>query len=256
MRIRIAQIRVYPISRDLEANHHHLQQILPEVAAHKPDVVITPEGFLDGYVGKDELVTRENIRQYAIDPERSGYAQAVSTWAAQHGAWFILGCARAAADGVYNSALIFDRQGKLIGTYDKTHTQSGDKKYLPGMSLSVFESDFGLFGVLICADRRWPESVRTLALKGARVIFNPTYGNHSERNLHMMETRAYESEIFIAFTHPAQSLITGPEGEIVVNDRSEDAPFSVSEIDLARVDQRRARETSHLGYRRTDLYLR
>lgn len=106
MRIRIAQIRVYPISRDLEANHHHLQQILPEVAAHKPDVVITPEGFLDGYVGKDELVTRENIRQYAIDPERSGYAQAVSTWAAQHGAWFILGCARAAADGVYNSALI------------------------------------------------------------------------------------------------------------------------------------------------------
>jgi predicted amidohydrolase len=218
-------------------------------------VVITPEGFLDGYVAKDELVSCENIGDYAIDPERSDYARGISRWAAQHRAWFILGCARAVAEGVYNSALIFDRKGALAGIYDKTHLQSHDHKYLPGQSLPVYPSDFGTFGVMICADRRWPETVRTLALKGARIIFNPTYGFHSELNRCMMQTRSYESEVFIAFTHPAQSLVTAPNGEIVIDDRSEDAPFAVSEINLSDADAVRARENSHLRYRRTDLYL-
>ena len=48
--------------------------------------------------------------------------------------------------------------------------------------------------------------MRTLALKGARIIFNPTYGMHDR---HMMQTRSYESEVVIAFCHPAQSLVTG-----------------------------------------------
>lgn len=115
-------------------------------------------------------------------------------------------------------------------------SQAHDLKYLPGQSLPVFSSDFGLFGVLICADRRWPETVRTLALKGARIIFNPTYGNHSERNLHMMQTRSYESEVFIAFSHLTQSLVTAPQGEIVLDERSPELAFAMSTIDLSRVD--------------------
>lgn len=255
MVIRIAQVRTYPISRDLDANHLRLMEILDQVQEHKPDVVITPEGFLDGYVGKDKLVTRANIRQYAIDPETSPYAQAVSEWAGRNNAWLIFGCTRSVQDGAHNSALIFDRNGGLAGTYDKTHIQSHDKKYLPGESLPVFESDFGTFGVMICADRRWPETVRTLALKGARVIFNPTYGFHTELNRRMMQTRSYESEAYICFTHPAQSLVTAPKGEIVIDDRSEETAYAISEIDLSYVDQRRARRNSHLRFRRTDLYL-
>ncbi|MBN1876360.1 MAG: hypothetical protein JXA33_19200 [Anaerolineae bacterium] len=63
-----------------------------------------------------------------------------------------------------------------------------------------------------CADRRWPETVHTLALQGARVIFNPIYGMHNDLNRCMLRTRAYESEVCIAFTHPGQALITGPRG--------------------------------------------
>ncbi|MBI4310748.1 MAG: carbon-nitrogen hydrolase family protein, partial [Chloroflexi bacterium] len=110
------------------------------------------------------------------------------------------------------------------------------------------------FGVMICADRRWPETVRSLALQGARVIFNPTYGMYGEQNLWLMRTRSYESEVFIAFTHPLEALLTGPEGEVVVDETREEIPFSVTEIDLTAVDQRRARESSHLKDRRTELY--
>jgi predicted amidohydrolase len=256
MRIRIAQIKVYPVKGDLDANHRRLKALLDEVAPHAPDVVITPECFLDGYVSTEDHVTKESIGEYAIDPDASPYTRDVSAWAVRHSAWFVFGCTRRRVGGASNSALVYDRKGVRAGVYDKTHLQSHDHKYLPGQSLPVFASDFGPFGVMICADRRWPETVRTLALRGARVIFNPTYGMHDERNLHMMQTRSYESEVYIAFTHPAQSLITGPKGEIVVNKESEQATYVVSEIDLSAADQARARSGAHLRDRRPELYER
>ena len=256
MNLCIAQVRTYPEKCDLDANFCALTSILAEIAPHKPDIVITPEGFLDGYVSTEDHVTRENLSQYAIDPDHSQYVDAVAEWAAAHESWFILGCIRQAPEGFYNTALILNRSGDLVGMYDKTHLQNHDLKYVPGKALPVFESDFGAFGVLICADRRWPETVRTLSLRGAPIIFNPTYGMHDERNLHMMQTRSYESEVFIVFTHPGQSLITGPRGEIVVNDTREDVRYAVTDIDLGEAVAVRDRPTSHLRDRHPDLYER
>ncbi len=253
MNIRVAQVRVVPEKSKLDVNHARLMHVLDKIAPHEPDVVVTSECYLDGYVVTEEAVTAESLLDYAVDPADSPYADDVSRWAAANNAWLIFGCMRAAPEGAYNTALIFNRRGELAGTYDKTHLQKHDLKFQPGNALPVFDSDFGPFGVMICADRRWPETVRTLALQGARVIFNPTYGMHKETNLHMMRTRSYESEVFIAFTHPALSLVTGPKGEIVCQDDS-DAGFSITEIDLSEVDKIRSAEYSHLKDRRPDLY--
>jgi predicted amidohydrolase len=253
--IRIAQVRAYPRKGALDANAAELMSVLRKLGEQKPDVAVTPEGFLDGYIATEEHITRENIADRAIDPATSPCVAVMCEWAAEHSAWLVVGCARKADDGVYNSALIINRSGELAGTYDKTHLQTHDLKYEPGQALPVFDSDFGTFGVMICADRRWPETVRTLALKGARVIFNPTWGMYDARNLHMMQTRSYESEAFIAFTHPGQSLITGPRGEIVVNDDSSETRFTITEIDLAEVDAVRSEPHSHLKGRRPELYL-
>jgi predicted amidohydrolase len=257
-RIRIAQVKAYPVKGDLAGNAGRLMSILAQVEEHAPDVVVTPECFLDGYVATEEMVTRENIADFAIDPASSRYASEAAEWAWRNSSWLIFGCTRKSPDGVYNSALLYNRDGRLAGSYDKVHCQTQDKKFSPGQSLPVFESDFGPFGVMICADRRWPETVRTLSLKGARVIFNPTYGMHDERNLHMMQTRSYESEVFIAFTHPGQSLVTDPSGGIVCNTTDEAVEFSVCEIDLSEVDRIRSPESpsAHLKDRRPDVYER
>ncbi len=254
MVIRIAQIKISPQKGNLKANHTRLMSVLDDLQADRPDVVITPECFLDGYVSTENSVTKENIVEYAIDPTNSPYSRDVSWWAGQNRAWFILGCTTLASGGTHNSALIFNRVGRLVGVYHKVHYQGYDTKYLPGGSLPVFESDLGPFAVMICADRRWPETVRTLVLRGAQVIFNPTYGMHDERNLHMMQTRSYESEVFIAFTHPSVSLITGPEGEIICNEDSEVAPFVISKIDLSHVSRVRSSSRSHLKGRRPEVY--
>jgi len=252
--IRLAQLKILPVKGDLEANHARLMEVLRQVEREPVDVVITPECFLDGYISDEERITAENIRQYAVDPADSPLVASVSQWARDHAAWFVFGCTRRVPEGVYNTALILDRQGALKGIYDKTHCQLHDHKYLPGQQLKVFDSDFGPFGVMICADRRWPETVRSLALQGARIIFNPTYGMHDELNLCMMRTRSFESELFIAFTHPLQALLTGPSGAIIADETREEVLFIIHEIDLAEVDRVRAGDSAHLKDRRTELY--
>jgi|GEM_PF-1089993 len=255
-KIRIAQIRAIPKKGDLKGNHAQLMSILEDVAKERVDVVVTPECFLDGYISTEPSVNAKKLRKYAIDPAKSTYVRMVSRWAKAASAWVIFGCSRIAPEGVYNTALIIACNGKLKGAYDKIHCQAHDRKYLPGQNLPVFDSDFGLFGVMICADRRWPETVRSLALQGARVIFNPTYGMHDERNLHMMQTRSYESEVFIAFTHPVQSLLTGPDGKIICNDTRANAHYSVNTIDLSEADAIRADNSSHLNGLRPELHTR
>ena len=252
--VKLAMIKTYPDKGNLEGNHQALMRILKEVALNKPDVVITPECFLDGYVVTEESVSADQLRAFAVIPEESPYVAEVQAYARDHHCWVIYGLSRLAPDGVYNSALVIDREGRIAGIYDKTHIQTHDIKFQRGADLPVFSSDFGIFGVMICADRRWPETVRTLAIKGARILFNPTYGMHDERNLHMMQTRSYESEVFIAFAHPGQSLVTGPGGEVLCNNQDDEQRWTLCEVDLSQVDIVRSSKSGHLRDRRTDLY--
>jgi len=251
-KIRVAQVKVYPDKGRIDENHTKLMEVLAKIERnHEADVVVTPEGFLDGYVATEKPVAKSDMVKYAVDPVTSTYMQAASAWASRNNAWIIYGCARKALDGVYNTALIYSRTGDLVGMYDKLHLQKHDQKYTPGKHLNVYGSDFGPFGVMICADRRWPETARTLTLQGARVIFNPTYGMHGDLNLCMMRTRSYENGIFIVFAHPGQSLITGPNGAIVCNNEDKGQTYTVTEIDLSKAQ---ADKSGHIIDRRTDVY--
>ena len=252
--MKIGQIKVIPRKGKLSENQATLMRILHTVNVNDIDVVITPECFLDGYVCTENHVTRDNIDAYAIDPATSEFTAKVSAWAKARATWVIFGCLRRDPTGIYNSALAYDRNGKLAAHYDKTHCQTHDLKYTTGNALPIFDSDLGPFGMMICADRRWPETVRTLALRGARIIFNPTYGMHDQRNLHMMQTRSYESEVFIAFTHPQQALITDARGDIIVNNCDDNEEIVITEIDLSDVDMIRNGRSAHLRDRRHDLY--
>ena len=254
MTIRVGQVRSLPRKGDLEANHAVLMRLLSGVAALRLDVVVTPECFLDGYVVTEASVSAADFRKHAVDPETSVHVRQCREWARSSRTWLILGCTRIVPGGATNSALVIDRAGDLTGVYDKTHCQTHDRAFVAGSTLPVYSSDFGPFGVMICADRRWPETTRSLALRGARVVFNPTYGMHEELNLCLMRTRSYESEVFIAFTHPQQSLVTGPRGEVLRDEREPDSAVAVTEIDLAEVDSVRTGPSAHLRDRRPELY--
>jgi predicted amidohydrolase len=250
--IRVAQVKVYPQKGEMKSNHRKLMDILKGIEKNEDvDVVVTPEGFLDGYVSTEQSVTKKDMIKYAIDPLSSEFTFAVSEWAGRNKVWVVYGCTRKSTDGVFNTALIYNRSGVLVGMYDKLHLQTHDYKYTPGKHLDVFESDFGPFGVMICADRRWPETTRTLTLQGARVIFNPTYGMHGDLNLCMMRTRSYENGIYIVFTHPGQALITNHRGAVVCNNEDNAKTYTVTEIDLSKAP---ANKGGHIVDRRADVY--
>lgn len=252
-RIRVCLLKVMPVKGELAGNMDKLERVMEEIPECGIDVFVTPEGYLDGYVSTEEHVDADKIGQYGVR-EGSAYLDRAAQLAAERRAWFVFGCILDTGEGARNAALVFDRQGKLVGRYDKVHCQTHDHKYVAGDSLPVFESEFGRFGVMICADRRWPETVRTLALQGARVIFNPTYGMHGEHNQRMMRVRSYESEVYICFAHPVEALITGPKGDVEAILVSNQDQWLVHDLDLSLVDEVRAGPSAHLRDRRPDVY--
>ncbi len=254
MEIKIAQIKITPQKGKLEENHLRLMKILSDIQGMNVDVVITPECFLDGYVCTEDYVGSDNIKDYAIEPFESEYVKKISDWARNNQAWVIFGCMRKDGDRCYNTALVISKAGEIIGWYDKVHCQTHDTKYNAGNSLPVFDSDFGKFGVMICADRRWPETVRTLALKGARIIFNPTYGFWDDLNLCMMRTRSFESEVFIVFTHPNQALITNPKARVICDVSSDVQEVAITQVNLDEVESVRFGPYAHLRDRRPEVY--
>jgi agmatine deiminase len=80
----------------------------------------------------------------------------------------------------YNSAVIINSDGKILGTYRKNHIPNDpffyEKNYFDAgdSSYEVYETTFARVGVLICYDQWFPEPARINALMGADIIFYPT----------------------------------------------------------------------------------
>ena len=80
----------------------------------------------------------------------------------------------------YNSAVIIDADGKILGAYRKVHVPNDplfyEKNYFEAgdSGYCVHKTQYARVGVLICYDQWFPEPARINALKGAEIIFYPT----------------------------------------------------------------------------------
>jgi N-carbamoylputrescine amidase len=84
-----------------------------------------------------------------------------------------------AAGVYYNTAVVVDSDGTILGSYRKQHIPHLDKfwekfYFRPGnLGYPVFDTAVGKIGVYICYDRHFPEGWRELGLGGAHMVFNP-----------------------------------------------------------------------------------
>lgn len=203
--------------------------------------------------------------------------------AARHGVAAILGVGERAAAGFFNSALVLDGSGSVLGTYRKTHipayfptaapggTGSFEKLYFtPGASLPVFDLFGCRFGIQICNDRLYPEPSRVLALAGAEVIFMPicfsTYADPGRRASIWevpLRARAYENGVWVVAAnrvgiegprhHLGRSMVVDPRGMIAAEAGTEAEELLVSDIDLDEVGRAR-KDFPWWRDRRPDLY--
>jgi predicted amidohydrolase len=94
----------------------------------------------------------------------------------------------------------------------------------PGSEYPVFRTDFGIIGIQICYDNFFPEVSRSLALKGAEIIFLPiwgdTRGDFYEWDI-VARARAIDNAVYLVasmYDGPDKSLIIDPDGKILPDD--------------------------------------
>jgi predicted amidohydrolase len=245
-------LRGVPEKWNLEHNFGIFEQAVTKAASSEADLLITPECWLDGYASPDDESSVTRLIEISQPLESSDYLKTVSRLARENGLWICFGFTSLEDGEPHNAAGLWNSQGELVGLYRKTHLQKHDLQYAPGNDLPVFESPWGKLGILICADRRWPESARVLRLKGARLVLNPTYGFWNDLNEAMIRTRSYENELYFAFTHPRQGLVTDTKGRIVAKEVGPDDGswgLMITDLDLGKVD-----DHGHMADRRPEIY--
>jgi len=136
-----------------------------------PDLVCLPESFSAAGVQKEtvaELV--ESIPGPTTDQ--------VAKRARKHGCYILCPVFNQREGHFWNSVVILDRTGYILGIYDKLHPVTSTSNYTqfeqgitPGEYIPVFDLDFGRVGMQICFDALFPDSWAELSRKGARMVF-------------------------------------------------------------------------------------
>ena len=126
----------------------------------------------------------------------------------------------------YNTAVVIDTDGKIIGSYRKMHIPHDpffyEKSYfqIGDLGYQIFRTPHLCFGVLICYDQWFPEAARTLALQGADLIFYPSAIGHlegdplSQEDWHYSWENIQRSHAIANGIHVASVNRVGTEGEI------------------------------------------
>ncbi|GAB4339836.1 MAG: apolipoprotein acyltransferase [Candidatus Abyssubacteria bacterium] len=247
------------------------------VAEHRPDVVCFSEMMTGPYFCR---VYDDSYFSFA-EPVPGPTTELLAAEARKH-CVNIVGTVFELDDGDhYNSAVLFSRKGEILGKYRKTHVPSSssplinsDEKYYfkPGNELPVFEIDGVKVGILICFDRSFPETFRTLALKGAEVVFLPiaSWGARADAFHLELQVRALENQVFIVAVNKAgfeqvegedggrehfgRSCIIGPLGEMEASIGDEPWGIVAGAIDLDKTRLIKQTLVDWLAERRPELY--
>ena len=267
--MKVAAIQM-PTVKDKMQNIRTAGTYMEKIKVEQPDFVILPEMFCCPY-------QTENFPIYA-EKEGGPSWQAMSDYAGKYHIYLIAGSMSEVdeAGNVYNTSYIFDRDGKQIGKHRKTHLFDINVKngqyfkesdtLTSGDHATVFDTEFGKMGVMICYDIRFPEFARTMALDGARMIFVPAAFNMTTGPAHWELTfraRALDNQIYMLGCAPARdtqagyiswghSIVTDPWGK-VMEQLDEKEGILIEEIDLDREEQIRE-QLPLLKHRKSEMY--
>jgi predicted amidohydrolase len=160
-----------PRPGDAAGNLADALELIAALGRRRCDLILLPELWPSGY-SPSSLAGDVAVSAEPLDgPRTASLARA----AASSGAWLAAGSVpeRDGAD-VYNTAVLFGRDGSLRGVHRKAHLYAPlgeDLIFAAGPRLTVCPTeDFGPLGLPVCFDGDFPETARALRLAGARVV--------------------------------------------------------------------------------------
>ena len=207
--------------------------------------------------------------------------QRISKAAAAGRIYVIVGCWEVFKDDSFaNTALLFDRSGKIVGKYNKVHAavdkfegeppwskppkgkdaewfirNDPEWKMKRGQDFPVFDLDFGRIGILTCYDGWFPETFRILSLKGAEILVWVN-GRRGTMEDFIVKSAMFQDEVAIIATNQAYgagTMIGQWPAHILASCPEPRESFITATINLEQM--RKARKNSrNLQQRRPEIY--
>lgn len=164
-------------SWDREANLARAEKLVRAAAAKGANVILLQELFETPYFCKDHLARHFDLaRPLDGHPTVARFAGL----ARELNVVLPLSLFERSNNAYYNSLVMVDAGGEVLGVYRKSHIPEGpgyhEKYYFsPGdTGFKVWQTKFGAVGVAICWDQWFPEAARAMALQGAELLLYPT----------------------------------------------------------------------------------
>ncbi|MBC8282341.1 MAG: acyltransferase [Nitrospinae bacterium] len=262
--MKVGFVQNHPEFGNVQANLDRVEEMLAGKAA---ELFVLPELFSTGYRFKD----MEQARQYAELVPGGQTTSFLISLAKKINTHFIAGLVEISDDRIYNSSVIVGPEG-FIGRYRKIHLFDTEKTcfHTGTEAPPVFDLNGAKVGVMICFDWRFPETARSLALKGAEIIAHPSnlVLPHCPQAMitRCLENRVYaitadrvgdESRIPNESLHfIGQSQVVDPDGNILVRASETDEEVQIVDIDLDKARDKYLNSKNEIFKdRRSDLYL-
>ena len=267
--------------------------LLNEAADRQCDLVVFPELALTTFFPRWYLEDISESDHYYETEMPSPDVRPLFDVARERGVGFTLGYAELTADGHrFNTQVLVDKSGAIVGKYRKVHIP-GHASNEPGRPFQHLEryyfepSDegFGVWeafgarvGMMICNDRRWPETYREMGLQGVELIacgyntpihYVPDPSQDILQGFHnalVMQAGAYQNGTWVVGVAKggveegvdslAQSAIIAPSGQIVAQALTTDDELIVAACDLDWCKRYKETLFDFDKYRRPELYQR
>lgn len=246
---------------------HNMDKVAGALAACDAELIVLPELFTTGY----QFISKHEVAELSEEIPSGYTTRRLVELSREKSAYIVAGIAERKGDSIYNSAIMTGPEG-FAGVYRKTHLFFEEKLWFsPGdTGFRVWQTPVGNIGIMVCFDWFFPESARTLALKGADIIAHPS-------NLVLpfcpdgMITRCLENRVFAVtanrtgteerggkkpLTFIGSSEIVSPSGKILCRASEDKEEFGLAEIDPAEAKNKKLNPFNDMfADRREEFYL-
>ncbi len=257
-----------PCDEDRQTNLDFSIAQIHEAAAQNADLVVLPELHLGPYFCQSEDYNNFDLAQPIPGPT----TEILSEVAEKLSIVIVSTIFEKRAPGLYhNTAVVFDKDGRIAGQYRKMHIPDDpgfyEKYYFtPGdLGFKPIETSIGKLGVLVCWDQWYPEAARLMALAGAEMLIYPTAIGWDPEDTPEEQQRQLNAWITIQRSHAVangipviscnrigfeqapdstsginfwgNSFIAGPQGEIITSANDSETKLLSCTLDKARAER-------------------
>lgn len=254
---------------NIEQNRQRMAEGIREAARKGAELVVLQELHNSLYFCQVESTDNFDLSEPVPGPSTEFYGAV----ACECGVVLVTSLFERRAAGLYhNTAVVFEKDGTIAGTYRKMHIPDDPAYYekfyfTPGdLGFHPIRTSVGRLGVQVCWDQWYPEGARLMALQGADILIYPTAIGYESSDAPDEQERQREAWTTVQRGHAVanglpviavnrtghepdpssqthgiefwgSSFVAGPQGELLYRAPKDEEVTAVVDIDLRRSEQ-------------------